>query len=329
MPATVSILDTVEGSSVDSDFIVYRCTRGAIVTGMTGNPATALEQIIDALNAHPLVGGLNSGQAFGAQYPWNGKMLFLRNVRAKAFNGESATVQLAYDNDIAGQNSAYVVTYRGYLQAYETNRLPGTRVELIVPRWVKGGSAAAARNDALKAAIASGAYASSPSLPTLAPEVPPDLSTQTFEFPMRSITISGIKQGANPPIGKYDSYIGMANDATWQGLDAGYWKITDGGATVSKYGGYFNFNLTATTKNIEDWSTITVLYQTHLRIYVQTDPDDELTCRNAPYQYGIIFNTDGSGILRVGPYKTTSFDPLFGLNVGTGLFGSGFLPDLT
>jgi hypothetical protein len=269
------IPDTIQDSGIDVGVVQSTKVRGGLVVGLTGSAETALDQILTATGM-PLL---------GSTLVLNGKALYLQNIRAKAIETDSARVQLVYSNDFqSGQSSAYVISYRGYLQAYTNNRLPGTRIPLVIPKWVDP-------NNKFN-------------------KVRQDIAMGTFEYSMREVSVRGIKFGAAPAPGTYDGYSGYANDQMWLNKPTGYWKINSGSEDVSKYSGFYSYSISATTKNLEDWSELFTLYNRQTNQYVTLRPADELAMQNTPYSPGIMVQVQGG--LRIGPCPVTNFTALFG-----------------
>jgi len=276
--ALTFIPDTVEGSEIDITSARPTKTRGGLVTGINGDPATALDQILAACTA--------AGFALGSTATFGGVTVYLHRIVARTFSDDSARVQLIYDSDFGGTSTAYIITFQGYEQAYQNNRLPGTRIPLLVPKWTDPADA----NNSVQA----------------------DLATATFSYPMRQVTVSGIKIGSPPAPGTYDGFIGYGNASTFLGLPVGYWKIVSGGSSISKYSGYYSYNLSAVTKNIEDWSQIFTLFNHKAQIYVTIAATNDASLKSPAYSNGIIASVPGG--LRVGPYPLTNYFSLFGFS---------------
>jgi hypothetical protein len=274
------ILDTVADSSLEVTANLPTKIRGALVTGLTGDPSTALDQVIGLLAANSLALGSTITLSGWAQ------PLFFHRLVARPLGSDSLRLQLIFDTDFGGQQSALIVRTRGYLTPYQTNMVPGTRIPLKAPKWT---DPANAKNT-----------------------VPADNVTFTIQRPMREISVSGVKFGALPATGTYDGFIGYSNVGAWLGKNTGYWLITDGGADVSVYQGWYSFHLSAMTKNVEDWSETGLLMNKQTGRYVEANNDDITALIGLPYQQGIIGTKPG--LMRWGPYPTTNYFPLFGFS---------------
>lgn len=298
-------LDTVEGSSLDySPNENSVLVRGGIVTGLSGDPSQALGECLNADGMPPLGESTQIGQ----------KVLFFRRLQVEPNPlgaSDVVSVKLIYDT-INGPNSAYTITESSFLQVYETNRLPGTRVPLLVPEWSPANT-----TGGIGGAIAA-----------VSPPVPADLAMGRFEFVMSQVTIAGIKQGAAPPPRTYSGNVGGANKDAWLGLGKGMWKVVGGESTASVWSGYFSYSLSALTKNIEDWSEIRQLYDHKLGHFVKLPQSDEDKLASANYDYGIFVKVPGA--IRYGPNPLINFNPLFGAILGgKAIFGANGLGNST
>jgi hypothetical protein len=281
-PALQYIPDTVDGSEIEHNYTSSTRIRGGLVVGLHGDPSQALEQIIAASGMPKFGDVINS----------NGRTLYLKNIRAKAIGADMARVALTYDSVFSSEtSSAYLIRTRSYLTTYETNMLPGTRVPIRIDLYADPDHGFNV--------------------------VPADNVTFRFQRPMRSIEVSGLKFGAPPTDDKYEKNIGYANAGPFRGLARGYWVLTDGGVDLSRYKGFYTWNLSALTRNTEDWSETGILRDSRTGKFVNVLPADIAALLALPYDYGIIGKRNG--IIRVGPYPVTDFATLFGFS-STGLF---------
>jgi hypothetical protein len=285
MPGTL-LLDTVDGSEFDIQVGSPNVSRGGLVTGISGDPSTAIDQVIAAA-------GLPLGQAGTI----NGQSAFLQRVTGRAASSDTFRVQLMFGNAGSFTPSAYVITDRSYTQAYQSNRIPGTRKRLLVPRWRQN---------------ADDPHEDDPSNPS----VPADLAMMTWQYPMREIIVSGLKYGSPPDDSVYAGKIGKANAEQFLGLPRGYWHINSASTNDSKYSGYYSYQGSAVSKVVEDWSHVFTLYSSLVNKYVDIDPAVEQRVLGAAYKYEVI--DSGPGILRVGPFDLTSFAAIFGFTSSSG-----------
>ena len=249
MPTTAIFTpDTVEGSSIDYGYGQSAKIRGGLVTGITGDPATALDQCLFASGMPTL----------GHQIIVGASSLIFRNLKATAVSGDTCRVQLVYDNNTGLQPSAYTIDSRSFEQSFQTDLLPGTRQPLRVDLWTNPDDSS--------------------------DKIPGDNVTFTFSRTMRVLSVSGLKYG-NPPT-TYEEKVGYANDAPWRGKPIGYWRITEGGTNISKYSGYYTYKLSALTQNDQDWSSIGVLVNKLNGRKAKIKPADLTTLLSSPYSYG-------------------------------------------
>jgi hypothetical protein len=123
-------------------------------------------------------------------------------------------------------------------------------------------------------------------------------------------------------------YIGTVNDDDWPasvvGMTSkptGYWLINKFETMTSKFQGYYTVEAAALTRTNEDWSEYGILRSRVSGKYAMvtdtehTPPSWDYAADAAavsPYSYGIMYREPNKGILRVGPYPTSSFASLFG-----------------
>lgn len=281
MPATFHPY-TIDGAQFDVSSTKPTKVVPGWVDGIQGDPATAYDQVITAVR--------NAGYDFGQVSEIGGFTVYLRQIAGKAVSDDTIAVEIVYDTDFGASPVAYIVSYSSFEQPYRSNRVPGSRIKLLIPKFVIP--------EDLGPAVT----------------IPGDLAMQTFAFPMRQVQVSGIKQGAIPAPGTYDGWQGFANASTFLGLPRGYWKISSGGQDFHKFQGWYSYRLVAITKNLEDWSTIHTLFNAKTHKFVETPEADELFIRSAAYDYGIMATKPG--LLRVGPCPVTEFNPLFGFSDG-------------
>jgi hypothetical protein len=280
MPAELKLY-TVDGSEFDFQIGSPGSSIGGLVTGISGDPATAIDQVVAAITA----GGLPLGKIGTIA----GQSAYVQRVAGRAVSSDTFRVQIFFGGESGTFASAYVISDRSYTQAYQSNRIPGTREQMLIPRWTD--------TEGLNA-------------------VPADLAMVTWQYPMREITVSGLKAGSPPDDNQYAGKIAHANQERFLGLDPGYWYVNGASTTDSKYQGYYSYSASAVTKTIEDWSELFTLFNARVNKYVDLDKDLDKRVRGAKYKYGIIDSDEG--ILRVGPFPPTSFQQLFGFTSSAG-----------
>jgi hypothetical protein len=280
MPAEL-LLDTVDGSEFDVSTAATSNARGGLVTGISGDPSTAIDQVFAAAAA--------KGFSLGKPAVVNGQSAFLQRIAGRAASSDSFRVQLFFGTDGSFAPSAYVITDRSYTQAYQSNRIPGTRERILIPKWTD--------DQGLNA-------------------VPADMAMVTWQYPMRQIEVSGMKYGSPPDDSQYAGKIAHANQEQFLGLGPGYWYVNGASTVASKYSGYYSYNASAVTKTIEDWAELFTLYSHLVNKYVDLDPELDQRVRAATYKYGVIDKDEG--LLKVGPFPLTSFAALFGFTSSPG-----------
>lgn len=274
LPPPIFIPDSVDDSRLEYEPSKPVLTRGGYVTGLNPPASGALEQVFTATGMPPL----------GQRATIGGTTILLRKILAVPVSQDTLRVQLIYDNE-GGTTGLYVIESKAFEQSYQTDLVPGTRDAIHIDDWVNPND----DKDTVKG----------------------DNVVITITRTMREVTVTGTKPGINPPM-TFENAVGYANDGPWRGLATGYWRVTDGGTSISKYQGYYNFHCSALSKGNEDWSEIGILVSTKTGRKIKVDPDDLQQLLQPDYSYGIISNKPG--IIRVGPYDTTNFSSLFGFS---------------
>lgn len=286
------LADTVEDSQLDYQLGSVSKTRGGLVTGIAGDPATALEQCLDAVNA--------AGIPLGHTMAVGGINVIYRRLVVKPVSADTCRVQLVYDNVTGAVPTAFIIRIRTYEQAYQTDLIPGTRVPIHIPAWTNMGIPGVLTGDS-------------------SDMVRGDNVTFTFSRSITEYAVSGLRYGSTPP--NYMDSVNKANSDNFLGRAAGWWKITEGATELSKYSGYYNFLLTAASKNDEDYSEIGILRNKITGHKIRITDADLALLLSPDYAFGIISTVNGG--IRVGPYRTTNFASLFGFS--TTQFGLGTL----
>lgn len=283
------IPDTVDGSSLTYQPRVFGGTtkiRGGIVTDLTGDPSTILEQCMYAsgmpqMGIATLVGGVN---------------VVFNKLQVDAISADTARVQLIYESFQAAP-VAYIVSSRTYLTSYTRNTIPGSRIPIRPPDWYENNGQPTAGGPSLHGTI---------QVP--ANKIPSDNCSMTFLRPIREVSVKGMRYG-KPKDGQYEQNVGQVNDAPWRGLDIGYWVISDGGTDLSKFQGFYNFHISAQTQNNEDWSQVAILKNTLTGRFIKDEANNLPKLLAFPYRYGIIGGAPG--LIRIGPYETVDFGSVY------------------
>ncbi len=211
-----------------------------------------------------------------------------------------------------GQVSAYFIRRTTVLANVTRNTIPGT-YEPIKVGFI---------------GVSSASYAQGQSQLQVPEIVPVDYVTFNVPTPQRALAISGLKYGSPPA---YDDFVGMVNNAFWNGKDVGYWQLFKYEANIARYAGYYQYEAVATSRNIEDYSEIGILFNKKSGKYVEVPDATIAQMLSLPYKKGIIYPTDAasanSGVVRVGFADMTDFSDLFGFTNAvdqTPNFGSFF-----
>lgn len=279
-------MDTID----EADLEVTQTTARRIRTGFVKDIAVdstpdsiVLEKAFDAL----IAAGFTQGSAYHTSVPDR----ILTNYRIKAIPGFISTVRvyLTYDSiNLGGSPTAYIIRTRGGLWSTETTRIPGTRTPILAD-WINP--------------------------VTLDQYLDPTPVKFRFDLPLKQISFSAIVAGELGDDDKSD-FTGYVNESPWKGFPKGYWRLDSWETDVSKYTGYHTVDATATTKIVEDWSHLGTMFNPYIGMQVKTDPATETTLAGHPYAYGLIHPEiyAGTGIVHVGPSKTTDFAALFGFS---------------
>lgn len=115
------------------------------------------------------------------------------------------------------------------------------------------------------------------------------------------------------------------NDATWNGLPAGYWRLdslSQAGATTSTENPATTYvaQVTASTRTTRDWSYYVPFRDRNSGRIREIKDADSFVAKSLPYQFGVIYGNANAvptpigvntGLLRVGPYRMATFSSIF------------------
>jgi hypothetical protein len=298
-------LDTIQQSQFEENGLVKRYVRGALIKGMTVEDGKEIDFLFNAGNKDIVPGMPQMGEALSASHP----DLQLTRRQFIPLNGGLIRCALTFETPYGfAAQSSYIVRNSAFLSNIETNMLPGAgRTPLSVPGFSQSEIVG---NDS---------------------KIPGDVVTLRIFRPMRQITVSVLAYGS--PTSDGGDYIGTVNDDDWpvnvEGMTSkptGYWLMNKFDTMTSKYQGYFTVDAAALTRTNEDWSEYGILRSRDTGRYAMvTDPDTTHVPPHwdyaaeavavKPYKYGIMYRRADKGILRVGPYETSSFATLFGFGV--------------
>jgi hypothetical protein len=306
-------LDTIRDSQFEQEGQITRYVRGALITGMTVEEGREIDFLFNAGNKDVVAGMPQMNEGLSASYPG----LKLTRRQFIPLNGGLIRCFLTFETPFGfAAQSSYIIRNSAFLGNVETNMLPGSRrAPLSVPGFSR------AEVDGEDSSIKD------------------DVVTLRIFRPMRQISVSVLAFGS--PTSDGGDYIGTVNDDDWpvlvEGMTSkptGYWLMNKYETMTSKYQGFFTVEAAALTRTNEDWSEYGILRSRKTGKYAMvTDTQDPPRWDYAaeavavkPYKYGVMYRKPGAGILRVGPYETTSFASLFGFGTkpdGTQATGVG------
>lgn len=285
------VIDIVEESGIASTYQGLRLTehgtRVAIVKGLTTGGST------DAATA------LSRAKNFAiAQYPPftlypGATTAYLLSHAAVPIpqTDDAAKIIMTYDTpSIPPPGSPFVVTDDYEEVGNTTNLLPGQN----------------------------GGLANSPGQIALVWQDPANNKLSKVDFPtvgydstVRKIELTGYVRGAN--IGPFRGLYNMTNSDTFLGLPPGYWRAQVNTSTQD-LGSTYKVNVVLHTKVTVDWSVTVVLKDLNNNRTIGIPPGEVTKCQSRGYRPGGIFQ--GNGIMRMGYFGWTPFNPLFpGLSV--------------
>lgn len=233
----------------------------------------------------------------------------LQRIEVVGYTDNGVNIALFWETPSFGVTSIYTIQKSTVLTPYQTDLLPGTRKPLRI-------------NDT----VVSSSYDSSGSASTDTYTVQGDNVLFTFLKPLETINVIALTFGAPKYVG---NRVGNVNDANWPastysfptfgGHDPtneqkgpGYWLLTEWTTREERYAGYYSLNASAVSRVDEDWSYTGLLTNraTGKRIAMANETATLAAMNPLPYSFGIIYNA--GGMIRVGPYRTTNFQTLFG-----------------
>lgn len=237
----------------------------------------------------------------------------LTKIQVRPLSGDTAQCLFIYESfQGAGPASAYIVTSRSYPRTVETTYILADGLPMTC-------------------------RAATPPPPDEAQFFDEnwyvqDLVPMRVFAPMRGLQVSQLIYGSPktqlPFNGKASpislgqsidkgSKICHVNSDWWQGLDTGYWMLSEFFSSESKYQGYYQTEATAITKVLEDWGETGILRSSITGKYATVDKTKVAEVLRKKYRPGYIFPTDPkdeSGFIRVGHYPLANFKSLFGFN---------------
>jgi hypothetical protein len=280
MPAT-STFHIIEGSLAEETPQQARIIVNGMIDNLQVDSDPDPEVIVRAITACKSAGYIIGNAVPGMTTTTTA---VLQRILVRGYSNNSCHAQLFYESPtIGGPASALIVRRRSYLAPHAQNTIQledGTRLILAIPAYTD---------------------------PDTGEVIKGDMANITFLRAMRSISVSGLVYGTAPPVD--DDYIGYVNSGTFKGKPTGYWLMSEYETDISRYSGYYTFSCTALTKNTEPWSEYQSLYntRTHKWLIPPTVGMNALT--SAPYAQGA---TTTGGAIRVDPYPTVNFTPIFG-----------------
>jgi hypothetical protein len=297
-------LNLLDGAQVEQEGPFRRSTHVALIEGIdTSDDWLVMHRAIEALagNTPPVKVGDFHPSGDGTQ---------LWRLRVIPFRDDAVRVVLTFEKPLLNWTpTAYVIRDRGYMTEWETEFLFGSKRQplFLVHEYE---TVFTSPIDKDKTTLRSRMT---------------DAARHRALRPMKVLNVSGLKYGTPPAAIK--NSLGYVNDATWQGLDKGYWLMMDYQTDVAKFAGYYTYSASAITKIREDWGEPSMLRDHLAGKLVQIDPDAKRAAQLAedfmkqPYEYGMkqLTTTDSvsgttlmKGLGKIGDYETTSFSAIFG-----------------
>jgi hypothetical protein len=137
--------------------------------------------------------------------------------------------------------------------------------------------------------------------------------TVEWQRPVRVITLSGsLKPGRSPA--PYRAAVGKVNSDKFLDLDPGYWLVSGLQSRTLDGGKTFSISLQIASRQNDDWSQYVIAKDRNTDQFFVVADNVKNDLAGKPYAYGVTLpnGKNDKGIIRVGPYETTSFSTLFG-----------------
>lgn len=201
----------------------------------------------------------------------------LQQILIEAVGQTDAEARLFWVKDLVlgFEPSTAIITESTTLVSRNTRFLPGTREKFLIDSYLG---------------------------------VPGDTVSCNILCPLRTVNVSIL--GAGDVEDGEGSSISTVNNATWRGLNLGYWLMAEYTTSVSKYTGYYQQRITAISRVLEDWSEVIVLRRPDGK-FISVDETQYSTDMALDYDYGLI-GTKNKGFARYGPFPMTNFTAIFG-----------------
>jgi hypothetical protein len=296
-------LNLLDGAQVEQEGPFRRSTHVALIEGIdTSDDWLVMHKAIELLAAH------DPPIRLGEFHP-SGDGTQLWRLRVIPFRDDAVRVVLTFEKPLLNWTpTAYVIRDRGYMTEWETEFLFGSqrRPLFLVHEFDTVTVDPSGDKTTLKTTLR-------------------DAARHRAFRPMKVLNVSGLKYGTPPAVIK--NSLGYVNDATWQGLDKGYWLMFDYQTDVAKFAGYYTYSASAITKIREDWGEPSMLTNHLTGKRIEIDPDPVKAAKLAedfmkePYEYGMkqLTVTDSAsgktlkkGLAKIGDYETISFGSIFG-----------------
>lgn len=312
------VLDTVEGAILDLMATSGTIVRTGTVTEIDASIGPDSDVLLAAVFAQDMP---RLGQD---TYPGQIAFIFTR-LQARGFCSNGLSVSLIYETTKGLIPTAFIVRDRSYMSSRSMTRLPGMGPGLGVFRV---GFA--------------GVDTDHPDHSDYQPAIPKDVVSMELLSPLRAISVVTISVGSPPNAGRTQH--GTVNNAPWptpppswnigggpnsQGIDlsgnsifttpplvgsplpAGFWLLHVYQTEYTRQLNYFQSNLEAITRSVEDWSELAFLRSNQTGKWAAPPTSAIDAAMSAPYSYGVQPD-DANGLLRICPYKTSNFSSLFG-----------------
>jgi len=290
--------DTINGQLTISSTTVERIRTGTI----TGIPTTDVPYIwVLEVAYNAIVAVYPMGSGFPSNPSW-----ILHSIRVWAMSGNSCRFEMVYSTVDWG-TTVYLITDETYMEVVDSEFIPGLagKVQILV-----------SYNFPQPAGITPSPVQTSASQGYTLIK---DAVRFALPCPVRALTITQISFG-NPPTA-VRPYVGWVNsDSTFLGLGPGFWRILHFKSQLSKFTSSYSVEAQIATRTTnDDWSYFGALQNKTTGQYADTTAVLP-TALALPYSPGVIYPQstgnvgnpdDTGGLVRIGPWKMTSFSTLF------------------
>lgn len=143
-----------------------------------------------------------------------------------------------------------------------------------------------------------------------------DVVSMSYPDSLRSLVVEGVFTEAFLD-GTVRPSVNKVNNAKWHGLGVAYWRFINisSALTIGSSSGnvLYAAQFSLATHSNRDWSSYAVFRDTHTGKFKTVARADTLAAQGVKYDFDIIYNKPGKGILRAGMYDLANFLNLFGI----------------